>query len=450
MKYSIHAGSTTQHRDELGPRGGLPPQGRLESPNGTRRYPFMPAAIVLAILAAGIVYIFLNRGQSQHSERRQTEIVTARTEDFVKSLRLTGRTEAVHSRAMLAPTLEGAQLSSMVVTKLTPAGTRVKKGDVLVGFDRQAQLKDALDKRAAYQDLVDQLAEKRAAEDAARAKDETELQKAEDDLKKAQLEVSKNDLVSRIDAEKNTETLQEAEATLMQLQQTFKLKRDAAAADIRIVEIQVESAKETMLYAEGNASKMTLISPMDGVTVLNMLWTGGRMGEIQEGDEVRPGVPFMKVVDPSQMRVSIQVNQADFLSLRFGQHARVFLDAYPGLAFSGRLDELTPLAHIADFSDKVRSFSAMLAIEGSNPKLMPDLSAAVDVELDIRKDAVVVPAESVAAEDGRTYVWLRDGAGFVKHPVKVGPSNDLDVVIESGLKSGDTLRRNAAASVGSS
>jgi HlyD family secretion protein len=338
----------------------------------------------------------------------------------------------------------------MVVTKLTPAGTSVKRGDVLVEFDRQAQLKDALDKRGAYQDLVDQLAQKRAAEDAARAKDETELQVAADDLKKAQLEVSKNDLVSRIDAEKNTETLQEAEATLKQLQQTFKLKRDAAAADTRAVEIQTESAKATMLYAQENATKMTLIAPMDGIVVLNMVWTGGRVGEIQEGDQVRPGVPFMKVVDSSQMRVLAQVNQADFLSLRVGQHARIFLDAYPGVAFSGRLDELTPLAHASDFSDKVRSFSAIFSIEGSNPKLMPDLSAAVDVEVEIRKDAVVVPTESVATEDGQAYVWLRDGTGFVRHPVKAGPTNDLEVVIESGLKSGDTLRRDAAPSNGHS
>ena len=446
MKYSIHARTATERPAEVKPPSESPvlvPDSELPRPRRPLLAPILSSLVILAVSAGWLVF---RHAKTETADAGEAGTIAARTEDFVKLLRLTGTTSAVRSRPMLAPTLEGAQLSAMVVTKLTPAGTQVRKGDALVEFDRQAQLKDALDKRAAYQDLVDQLAQKRAAEDAARAKDETELKQAEDGLKKAQLEVTKNDIVSRIDAEKNQETLQEAEATLKQLQQTFKLKREAAAADIRTLEIQSQRAKETMLYAQSNASKMTLLAPMDGVVVLNMVWTGGRMGELQEGDQVRPGVSFMKVVDPSQMEVSVQVNQADFLSLQVGQHVRVCLDAYPGLTFSGRLEELTPLAHPGRFSDKVRTFSATFSIQGNNPKLMPDLSAAVDVEVDRRKDALVVPVQSVTSKNGRNFVWLRDGSSFSERPVKTGPRNDLDVVIESGLKSGEVVRREAATS----
>jgi len=449
MKYSIHARVATEPTVEIGPPP-APTSAPLQHVPSPQRH-FRKSGLILillALLAVTATALLFRRGSTNSSGPDQSGTAAARTADFVKTVRLTGSTNAVHSRSMLAPTLEGAQLGSMVITKLALAGTHVRQGDVLVEFDRQAQLKDALDKRAAYQDLVDQVAQKRAAEDAARAKDETELKQAEDDLKKAELEVTKKDIVSRIDAEKNQETLEEDQATLKQLQETFKLKREAAAADIGTLEIQAQRAKETMLYAQNNASKMTLTSPMDGVVVLNMIWTGGRMGEAQEGDQVRPGQSFMKVVDPSQMEVSVQVNQADFLSLRVGQRATVYLDAYPGLAFPGRLEELTPLAHEGRFSDKVRTFSAVFSIEGNNLKLMPDLSAAVDVELDSRKGAVLVPVQSVENDDGHDYVWLRDHVSFSKHSVQVGPQNDFDIVIESGLKAGDVVRREARMSAG--
>ena len=445
MKYWIHARAATEPTIEIGPPASpaVVPLQKIPSP----RKPFLLPIILSLVLVAAIAgALILRRGSTNTAAGTQAGTVAVRAEDFVKTLRLTGTTSAVHSRPMMAPTLEGAQLSSMVITKMTRSGAQVKKGDLLVEFDRQAQLKDALDKRAAYQDLVDQVAQKRSGEESNRAKDETELKQAEDDLKKAQLEVTKADIVSRIDAEKNQETLEQDQASLKQLQETFKLKREAAAADIRTTEIQAERAKETMLYAQGNASKMTLLSPMDGVVVLNMVWTGGRMGELQEGDQVRPGQTFMKVVDPSQMEVSVQVNQADYLGLQIGQRARVYLDAYPGLGFTGRLEELTPLAHTGRFSDKVRSFSAVFSIEGNNPKLMPDLSAAVDVELDNAKQALVVPVQSIENENGQDYVWLRDGSSFEKHTVKAGSRNDFDVVIESGLKSGDIVRRNAETS----
>jgi HlyD family secretion protein len=448
MKYWIHARAATEPTIENRPPAD-PPVIPLQKNPKPRRPFLLPVIFFLVMVAAIAGALILRRGTTNTPPAGQAGTVAVRTEDFVKTVRLTGTTSAVHSRPMMAPTLEGAQLSSMVITKMTRSGSQVKKGDVLVEFDRQAQLKDALDKRAAYQDLVDQVAQKRSGEESNRAKDETELKQAEDDLKKAQLEVTKADIVSRIDAEKNQETLEQDQATLKQLQETFKLKREAAAADIGTTEIQAERAKETMLYAQGNASKMTLLSPMDGVVVLNMVWTGGRMGELQEGDQVRPGQTFMKVVDPSQMEVSVQVNQADYLGLQIGQGARVYLDAYPDLAFTGKLEELTPLAHTGRFSDKVRSFSAVFSIEGNNPKLMPDLSAAVDVELDNAKQALVVPVQSIENENGHDYVWLRDGSSFEKHTVKAGSRNDFDVVIESGLKPGDIVRRNAETSGGS-
>jgi len=101
---------------------------------------------------------------------------------------------------------------------------------------------------------------------------------------------------------------------------------------------------------------------------------------VQEGDQVRPGMSFMQVVDPAEMEVHVQVNQEDLANLRVGQKARVHLDAYPDLAFSGKLESIDPMGKRGDYSARVRNFSAMFSIEGSDPRLMPDLSAAVDVD----------------------------------------------------------------------
>ena len=53
--------------------------------------------------------------------------------------------------------------------------SRVKRGDLLVEFDRQAQIRNSLDQQAEYDKLVSQVAEEQAKEDEARAKNETEL-----------------------------------------------------------------------------------------------------------------------------------------------------------------------------------------------------------------------------------------------------------------------------------
>ena len=299
-------------------------------------------------------------------------------------VRVSGTTEAVRMRTIVAPMLEGQQFGNLTITKLALSGTHVRKGDLLIDFDRQAQMRNFVDKQDEYQKLANQVIQEQAKDDAARAKDETEIQQAESDLTKAQLELQKAELLSRIDAEKAQQTLEEAKATLQQLRATFDLKRKSAHSAVRLLELQRDRAQQVMEHARANTELMEIKSPIDGVVVLNTIWKQGKMGQVQEGDQVRAGVSFMQVVDPSSMQVRALVNQEDFLALRFGDTAEIHLDAYPELVFSGQLLEMAPIARSGDFSDKLRSFAVVFSIDGADPKLMPDLSAAVDVNLSMQ------------------------------------------------------------------
>ena len=337
--------------------------------------------VVACLGIAACLTVLLVR--SRRAQRRHDQSVVAAMSDGVPTLRLKGMTEAVEKRSIQTPMLAGERSGTLTIIKLTAAGTWVKRGDLLVEFDRQEQMRDFIDKQAANDDLMGKVAAAEQAEQAACAKDQTEMKAAEDDLAKAHLEMQKVEILSRIDAEKAEENLEEAKATLEQLQTTFDLKRKAAQASIRILQIQLERNRETMTHAQANAALLDVHAPLDGIVVLNTIWKQGSMGEVQEGDQVRSGVTFMQVVDPERMLVQVPVNQEDLLSLKIGETATVRLDAYPGLAFAGQLENVGPMGRTGDFSSKVRTFSAVFSIVGHDPRLMPDLSAAVDVHLEV-------------------------------------------------------------------
>jgi HlyD family secretion protein len=406
-----------------------------------------PRVLVLRIasvlLLVAIPFLFLHFRQGRPSADRADALVRVERKNLSQTLRLNGTTQASRSFAVLAPKLEGAQVGSMVVTRLAPSGTHVKNGDLLVEFDPQAQEKDYLDKKSTYDNLISQVAQKESDEDIARAKDDTAMKQAEDELKRAQLEIQRNEVVSRIDAEKNQEAVDEAQATFKQLKETYQLKRAAAVAAIKILEIQRDRAKEAMRYAHTNAAKMTVHSPMAGVVVYNTIWLGGRMGTVQQGDQVRPGVPFLQVVDPSKMEVRVELNQVDLLKVHPGQKAEMHLDAYPGMTLPAVLDEMSPLGHTGQFTEMVRSFTARFSVQGNDPRLLPDLSAAMDLDLGSESSVLVVPYESIGTESGHSFVWRKSSSGFEKRTVKIGLRNDLSAVVDSGLAEGDVIRRSA-------
>ena len=405
-------------------------------------------AMTVAGVAIAFIVFFIPRiharlwsSNSTHSTSNLT--VTVERKSFSQVLRLSGTTQAARSFIVSAPQLEGAQLNNLNITSIIQPGAAVKNGEVLVQFDPQAQMKDFLEKQKTYTDLVSQVEQKKAEAEIAKAKDDTALAMADTALKKAELEVQRNEIVSRIDAEKNQEALDEAKATLKQVKETYDLKRKAADAATKILEIQRDRAKEAMLYAQSNADKMTIHAPMDGVAVMNTVWLGSRMGTVQKGDSVQPGVPFMQVVDPSKMEVRATVSQSDFGSVKTGQTATVHFDAYPGMTLPATLTEVSPLGEQGKFSEKVRTFAALFTIQGSDPRLLPDLSAALDIVLESKEQALVVPRPAVASGPDGDFVWVKSVGGCEKRAVKLGPVSDTEAVIVSGVARGDAVRSSA-------
>lgn len=397
---------------------------------------------MLVVLIAGLAAVYAMRAPKSSTPGQNIRTATVRRGEFIRTLRVTGTTEATQSYVVAAPTLTGGGLGSLVITHLAPSGAKVHKGDLLVEFDRQNEIKNALDKKAEYEDLLAQIRKKQADQAIAKAKDDTELQQATDAMKSAELETRRNEVVSRIDAEKNLTNLEEAKANLQQLQQTYQLKRAAEVADMKVLEIQRDRARSAMEHSESNAAKMEIRSPLDGIVILNTTWKGNQMGEVQEGDEVRPGVPFMQVMNPGSMQVRARVNQSDVPWLDIGQTVRIHLDAYPGIALPGKLQRLAAIGVTSGMSNKVRTFTGLFNIEGADAHLMPDLSAAVDIVIQREGDSLIVPRDALYMDAGGAYVWVKRGKSFEREEVKVGPMADDEAVITSGAKEGDVVLRN--------
>jgi HlyD family secretion protein len=305
-------------------------------------------------------------------------------------LRLVGTVEAVRSRTVAVPRLAGT-FTPMIITRLVKGGSRVEAGDIIVTFDPQEQQRIAADRRAEVVDLEGQIEKRRAEHAAAEAKERTAIVVAENDVVRAELAVRTNELIAKVAADKNDLALEQALARLKLLKSNFELRREAAAADLKILTIRRDRADRARAHAEGNASLMEIRAPFAGLAVIKTMYRSGPgMVEILEGDEVRPGVPVVDIVDTSAMLVRARVNQADAVAVQPGLRATVRLDGFPDLSFPGRIEQVMPLATTSNLSQAVRSFVALVSIDATHQQLLPDLTASVEI----------VPAASAPATAG--------------------------------------------------
>jgi HlyD family secretion protein len=295
-----------------------------------------------------------------------------------RQVRATGTVEAEHVFTVQVPQITG-QGGKMTLTRLTANGIRVNQGDTLAEFDRTLQLDNAQDAEAKFDDLGHQVEQKRAEFASNAEKRRSDLQQAEADLAKAKLQLRRGPLLSEIDRLKNEAKAGDAQAHVESLSRSHHFHDIAEAANIRVLELQRDRQKVMLERAQTNADRLVIKAPLAGMVALQNVWRGGTMGHAQEGDQLFPGQPLIRIFDPSRMEIQSLVGEPDGAVLVPGSHAKVYLDAYPDLTFDATFVSASPVAASA-LGAPIKTFAARFRLEQSDPHLLPDLSAAVIIE----------------------------------------------------------------------
>lgn len=398
---------------------------------------------IFALLACGAYLVIAN--QRGGSRVTAVQIGVARTGSIERTMRLGGTTSSRVFVNIAAPRQEGPEAGrDLILIELVKPGSLVKKGDLLARIDAQA-LKDHVDDLSdtihqAQADIV-----KRQAEQAVEWEDlQQAVRVAKADLDKARLDYKTAALLTGIERELLKLSVDEASARYEELLKRSALKKDADLAELRILELTAQRHRNHLGRHARDLTRFTIHSPIDGLAVMETIWREADMGQVQKGDQVRPGQIFMKVVDPSAMRVRAFANQAESADLRPGQKAIVRLDAFPDVRLSGNVASVGALASSSGWRQSyfVRRVPVDVDIDGQDPRLIPDLSASADVTLAETGPSVVVALSALRRKGSETFVTVRSGGRFSTRVVTLGLADNVQAQIQSGLAAGEEVRLN--------
>jgi HlyD family secretion protein len=364
--------------------------------------------------------------------------IKVRFERLHRRVRSNGTVQAVNAFTVRVPQIRG-QNGDMTLTKLIPTGAAVKEGDILAEFDRVKQLDDARDAQAKFEDLRHQVDQRREQHRADAEKRAADLQQAQADLAKARLELRKGPILSEIDRLKNQAKLEDAQVHVESLMRSGQFHDASEAADIKILELQRDRQKLAWERSQTNAEELIIKAPLPGMVSRENSWHNNTFGPAQEGDQLWSGEPLLRIFDPSVMEVEVSVGEPDRLALAEGTLATVRLDAYPGQTFRAHLDSASPVA-TALLDSTVRTFPARFQLDEQDPHMLPDLSAAVDLEVIAKEPALLVPRAALHYRQGKPYVTRITGSDREEErAVEVGGFDDSWIEITSGLSEGDVI-----------
>ncbi len=295
------------------------------------------------------------------------------------AIRATGTIQATHSLTVRVPIMQG-EGSQLTLIKLVQNGTRVHVGDLLAEFDNTSQNKAAREAAAKYDDLSHQVEQKRAEHASNVEKRLSELQAAQADLAKAKLDLRKGPVLGEIDQQKDVIKVADANEHVASLERSGKAHDTAEIAEIRVLELQRDRQAIAVRRQRSNAERLSLRAPINGMVALQNVWRNGSMGHAEEGDQLWGGGSLMQLFDPSAMQVAVAVGEPDGAVLKPGVRAEVHVDAFPDLVLPAHFDSASPVAS-SSIDNPIKSFHALFTLDRSDPHLMPDLSAAVEIQV---------------------------------------------------------------------
>jgi multidrug resistance efflux pump len=405
------------------------------------RYKRLLLVLVIAAVAAGA---WLLRPRKQQQTTAQT--VTVRTfkvapVSFARTIRVAGATSARNFANIVAPMMRGPDAGrALVLISLAKSGALIKKGELVAEIDPQS-IKDHVDDVHALVVQAEGDVRKRIADQAIETeKLQQSLRQAKAAMEKAKLDFAAQEIRTAIDQELLKLSVEESEATYKELLQEVEIQKASQAAEIRILELTRDRHARHRDRHRVDVERFKIFAPMSGLVVMTSIWRGGDMAQVQIGDQVSPGQPFMKIVDTNNMQVEATVNQVESEDLRIGQQAEVHFDAFPDLKMKGRVYSIGALA-VSGWRQNyyIRAIPVRIAIQSSDPRLIPDLSASANVEIEALQNVLAVPQEAVFGDTGKPAVFVKQGRQFVPRQVELGSKNNTHVAVVSGLAAGEEI-----------
>ncbi len=371
----------------------------------------------------------------------QVAVTRVRRADLVVTARARGDIKTSRSDVLRAP-----QAPDLRITHLTPPGTMVRKGEVIVEFDGIQQEQNVLSQTVTVSLMESALEQLKAGQRMSEGADVLTKMGSEYNLERSKLDASKAEVLSQIDGEKSQIKVEVQEGDLQRVKASISAHDVGNQADEFRMSHRKNKAQRDLDTINDYLASMQLKAPADGVvTVLGNFRSRGSFGRsippFKEGDTVWPGAEIAEIPNLAYLYVDLKMEEADRGKLQLGQITHMRADAVPEKDLVGKIDFINPIAVLVYRGgakpDKI--FPARVTLNERDARLRPGMSVAAEIVVDRVPNSLIIPTRSTFEVDGQPAAYVQTDGRFVVRHITLGRRNDEDVIVTSGLAEGETV-----------
>ena len=222
---------------------------------------------------------------------------------------------------------------------------------------------------------------------------------------------------------------------------------------------EAQSARDDVI---AKADKRTVRAPASGTLVSMTAVNGASVGTSSSSSS--GSTSLAQIADLSQMKVTVQVNEADISSVKVGQEGTTTFSAIQDLSLPATVQHISSISSGSHGSDSaaagsagaggVVTYAVDLVIPNPDPRLKPGMTATVNIVTVSVPGATIVPVAAVGDnENGGKQVMVVDNEKTGEShavSVEVVAKGSSEAAVTGELKDGDSVLLVSADELSSS
>ena len=456
-----------------------------------RRY---ATSTVILLLAAGGGWAW--RVAAERTPTQRVPVTKVMRGEFVVSLLAEGPLESDDLVVVRTGKAAGE------LTTIVPEGTVLKEGDVFCELEARELLRKKADEELSYRQAVERIEDTRErAEERVDSDQRARLQaqqdfetwegstsartkQAEDQLaydraeaerlrldyertqrladKGYQAETEAGIAKAAYDAQvfKVQQSVKDLELNRQQIASERRQRQSAVAAAERRVQISrdriegrvarsqrwADVAAERLRNTTAALADTVIRAPASGTVALFSTFESGERRAWRAGDHVASGTPLGTISGSENMSVRCRIKENRIGLVSKGQEAEIRFESLPGMHFTGAVSSVGTVARevwvwedpTAEANERV--FDVIVKVEQTERGVLkPGLNAQTTIVAKRLPGVLYVPLDAVFERGGKNLAYVKRGEDFAPREVEIGDSNDVAVVMRSGLSEGDEV-----------
>jgi HlyD family secretion protein len=216
---------------------------------------------------------------------------------------------------------------------------------------------------------------------------------------------------------------------------------DAVEGVYKEAELRYRTSAERLELLEKGRIRMlnrdidsVLRSPISGIVLAQSVFQGDPIVPLTN---FQPGTELCSLADMGSLLFKGTVDEIDVGKLVEGMDAEIQIGALPDTKIPARVDRIFPKAKK---EGNATLFDIWIVIkDAAGMTLRAGFSATASIQIQARKQVVLIPERLILFEDGKKLVEVPDGEKTKKVEIRTGLSDGLNIEILEGLKEGDKV-----------